>query len=226
MKHMGRAVKVFRAARDLSLTMRRRPEKKQTSNCPPIMKKKILLSAMAMCAALAGVRADIIPTNLSEVPEGTNFRWNYNTNVTVEQRVEPGDFFTIYDFGALIPFSNLQPANWVFSTALVGITPAGVLPNDDPNVMNITWTYMGTTPINGSAFLGLFSVLSTTNQMRTDNFAAQGTRNTGPQAGTKVSNIGLVGVPVPEMSALMPVLAICGLGLLGFVGSLRRRTIG
>jgi len=187
------------------------------------MKKKYLLSAIVMCTAFLGARADIIPTNFSQDPEGSNFRWNYASRVTLDQRVEPGDYFTIYDFGNMIPFSNLQPANWVFSSSLIGITPGDVLPADDPNVPNLTWTYVGTTPIEGSALLGMFSVLSSTNQMRTDNFAAQATRNTGPQAGSKISNIGVVGVPVPEMSALAPVLGICGLGFLGFASSLLRR---
>ena len=140
------------------------------------MNKKYILGAFASCVAFLSASANIIPVNLSEVPEGSNFRWNYATFVTADQRVEAGDYFTIYDFGSLIVGSNLQPADWTFSSSLLGITPATVIPMDDPNVLNITWTYTGATPLTGPQFLGIFSVLSETNQMRADNFAALATR--------------------------------------------------
>lgn len=187
------------------------------------MKKKYLFLSLALSAAFLSARADVIPTNASEDPEGSNFRWNYATNVTIDQMVEAGAYFTIYDFGNLIPGSNLQPAGWVFSSSLLGITPSTVLPNDDPNVMNLTWTYTGATPIQGQSLLGMFSVLSATNQMRTDNFAAHATRNGGPNPGTEIDNIGTVGVPVPEMSALAPIIGVCGLGFIGVLSSLLRR---
>ena len=187
------------------------------------MKTKYFLLSLAVCGAFVSARADVIPTNDSQVAEGSNFRWNYATNVTVDQMVTTGDYFTIYDFGSLVPGSNLQPANWAFSSALLGITPGTVLPQDDANVMNLTWTYTGATPISGQNFLGMFSVLSMTDQMRSDNFAAHATRSGGPQAGTKIDNIGTVGVPVPEMSALAPVIGVCGLGFIGFFTSLLRR---
>ncbi len=186
------------------------------------MKKYFLLS-FATAAAILSVHADVIPTNLSEPAEGSNFRWNYSTNVTVDQMVKAGDYFTIYDFGSLVPGSNLQPANWAFSTSLLGITPSTVLPQDDPNVLNLTWTYTGSTAISGQSFLGIFSVLSETDQMRSDNFAAHATRNGGPNSGTKIDNIGTVGVPVPEMSALTPVIGLCGLGFIGVFSSYLRR---
>ena len=190
------------------------------------MNKKYFFGAFALCVAFLGARADIIPINFSEPPEDSNFRWNYATFVTADQRVETGDYFTIYDFGIFVPGSNLQPTDWAFSSSLLGITPTLVLPEDDPNVLNLTWTYIGTTPLNGAAFLGLFSVLSATNQMRDDYFAALATRSTGPQAGTKISNIGFIGVPVPEMSALAPILGVCGLGFIGLLSStLRRRRL-
>ncbi len=187
------------------------------------MTKKYILGIVTLTAALLTARADVIPTNGSIDSEGSDFRWNYNTNVTVDQMVLTGDYFTIYDFGSLVPGSNLQPAGWAFSSSLLGLTPSTVLPNDDPNVFNVTWTYIGTAPLQGQAFLGIFSVLSNTNQMRSDNFAAHATRNGGPQAGTKIDNIGSVGVPVPEMSALAPIIGVCGLGFIGLVSSLLRR---
>jgi hypothetical protein len=187
------------------------------------MKKTSLLGSIALAAMISAAQADIIPVFASAVAEGSDFRWNYSTNVTFDQEVRTGDFFTIYDFGELTPGSNLQPAGWVFSSALIGITPSTVLPNDDPNIFNLTWTYTAATTISGQAFLGIFSALSGTNQLRTDNFAARATQSTGPFAGTKIDNIGTIAVPVPEMSALAPIIGVCGLAVLGFFSSMLRR---
>lgn len=38
-----------------------------------------------------------------DTAEADDFRWNYTVNVTVDQAVEPGDYFAIPDFGNLIP---------------------------------------------------------------------------------------------------------------------------
>jgi hypothetical protein len=136
------------------------------------------------------------------------------------EMVTTGDFFTIYDFGVFVPRSNTQPAGWTFSSLLIGVTPGQVSPTDNPTIPNLTWTYAGT-PISGSAALGTFSLLSDTNQLRTADFAAQGTRSDG--SGTKINNVGTVSVPVPEVSALAPIIGICGLGMIGFATSILRR---
>ena len=176
-----------------------------------------------MVVAVIAARGDIIPTLGSVTAEGSDFRWNYTTNVTIDQMVLTGDYFTIYDFGNLVPGSNQQPAGWTFSSLLVGVTAPTVLPQDDAGIFNLTWTYSGTTPINGAAFLGTFSVVSSTNQLSTDFFTGHATRSTGSTAGSKIDNIGLISVPVPEMSALAPIIGICGLGIVGYFGSLLRR---
>lgn len=166
----------------------------------------------------------MIPTLSGTLPVGSNFTWNYSANVTVDQSVQHGDFFTIYDFGNSVTGSNKQPAGWTFSKLLIGKTPPSVKAIDNPSIFNLTWTYMGSAPINGPFPLGIFSVETNTNQLRTSDFAAEATRNSGPNAGTKVDNIGTISVPVPEMSALLPILSVCGAGLLSLLpGLLRRR---
>src|SRR5207244_3112690 len=67
-------------------------------------------------------RGDIIPTLSPNPPAAAvgGFTWNYSTNVTVDEMVTHGDFFTIYDFGNFLAGSNLQPLGWTFSSALVG----------------------------------------------------------------------------------------------------------
>ena len=185
------------------------------------MRKIYILGFIALVTTLA-VNADIIPTLSTITSSGANFQWSYAGNVTVDQNVTSGDFFTIYDFGAFVPGSAAQPAGWTFSSSLTGITPGKVSPIDNPALANLTWTYTGAT-IPGSAALGTFSVLSATNVLRTGDFAAQGTRNSGPDVGTKVNNVGTISVPVPEMSALAPMIGVCGLGMIGFATSMFRR---
>lgn len=185
--------------------------------------KKTLIALVALTAIHLSARGDIIPTLGSTSAESSNFRWNYTANVTVDQMVVTGDYFTIYDFGNLIAGSNAQPAGWSFTSLLLGSTPATVLPQDDAGIFNLTWTYNGAAPISGSSFLGTFSVVSTTNQLRTDFFTGHATRSSGPTAGSKIDNIGLVSVPVPEMSALAPIIGLCGIGAIGYLSSLLRR---
>ncbi len=79
-----------------------------------------------------------------DTAEADDLRWNYTVNVTVDQAVEPGDYFAIYDFGNLIPGSNVQPAGWSFTSLLVGTTPGTVLPKGDRNAFNLTYTGTGT----------------------------------------------------------------------------------
>jgi len=186
------------------------------------MTKKFVSALILATAAFSlAARADIIPTLDSVTGSAPNFTWNYTANVTVDQTVNTGDFFTIYDFSSIMPTTTSQPSGWTFSTALVGPTAALVTPTDNPNLWNLTWTYTGQSAIPGSAALGTFSAVTTTDQLKTGQFTAQATRSSGPEAGSKVSNIGNVAVPVPEPSAVFPVLSL--LSAVGVDRFLRRR---
>jgi hypothetical protein len=190
------------------------------------MRKSLILALITTAATILAARADIIPTLSPSSPAAAvgGFTWNYSVNVTLDQRVTTGDFFTIYDFGNFTDGSNLQPLGWTFSSSLTGITPSQVLPTDNPALLNLTWTYTGATEINGAAALGNFSVVAATDQLRASDFAAEATRNGGPNDGTKVDNVGQISVPIPEMSALVPILSVCGAGLaLSMPSVLRRR---
>src|ERR1700730_2116550 len=173
------------------------------------MRKACILGLVLFGSVSFIARGDIIPTLSSVTGSSPNFTWNYSANVTVDETINTGDFFTIYDFGNIAPGSNTQPTGWTFSQALLGPTPGLVSPTDNPNILNLTWTYTGTTPITGAAALGIFSVITSTDQLKVGQFTAQATRNSGPSAGTKISNIGDVSVPVPEASALLPIFGVC-----------------
>jgi hypothetical protein len=177
----------------------------------------------AMLAMGSGVRADIIPTLMSVTPEGGNYRWTYSVNVTVDEKVKTGNFFTIYDFdGLILPPSTTQPAGWTFSHALLGVTPAKVLPDDASNIENLTWTYSGM-DLGPDANLGSFSALSKFDLVRMDDFAAEATKWAPGEAGHNkpIDNVGSVGVPtnpVPEPCSM----ALLGLGAAPLL-RLRRR---
>lgn len=183
------------------------------------MRKAFILGLVLIGSGILIARGDIIPTLDSVTGSAPNFTWNYAANVTVNQTVQTGDFFTIYDFSSIMPTTTTQPSGWTFSTALVGPTAPLTTPTDNPSLWNITWTYSGA-PIAGSASLGIFSVVTSTDQLKMGQFTAQGTKSNDP-AGTKVSNIGSVTVPVPEPSALFPIIGVCAAAL--FSKLLRRQ---
>jgi len=183
------------------------------------MRKVFILGLVLLGSGILIARGDIIPTLNSVTGSSPTFTWNYTANVTVDQTVQTGDFFTIYDFSAIMPTTTAQPSGWTFSTALLGPTAPLTSPTDNPSLWNLTWTYSGSA-IPGSAPLGTFSAVTSTDQLKTGQFTAQATRSTGPEAGSNVSNIGNVTVPVPEPSALWPLVGVCAAAV---VSTLLRR---
>jgi hypothetical protein len=165
------------------------------------MKRASVLTFIGLVAAISALRGDIIPSFAGTTPSGTNTVWNYRIDITSGAQVTAGDFFTIYDFGPFIAGSNLQPPGWTFSSSLTTVAPGGTLPPDDPNILNLTWTYTGSTPISASN-IGPFSVTLATGQFqevprtRPGYFAAQATRAPGNDSG-KLNNVGRIPVPVP-----------------------------
>ena len=185
------------------------------------MRKSLVLGLLTFAAtpfvAWGHIELDALPS-VSATAGG--FTWNYTSNVTPQETVSNGAFFTIYDFGNFTGGSNLQPAGWTFSSSLVTTPPTGLTVTDNPSLANLTWTYTGATPINGAALLGQFSVVANTNLQRDGDYASQATSTA---LGSTNVNRANVGVPIPEMSALLPILSICGAGFAASVPSLLRR---
>ncbi|HEY6070141.1 MAG TPA: PEP-CTERM sorting domain-containing protein [Chthoniobacterales bacterium] len=190
---------------------------------------KRILCLVGCVIALTVARGDLIPSfNGTSPGSGTNTAVNYAINITSDQEVHIGDFFTIYDFGPFIAGTNVQPAGWAFSSALVTSSPSGVNPPDDPSLANLTWTYTGPSVIPTGTHLGPFSVqiataqFQETLQLRLSYFAAQGTKVSDP-IGTKLSNVGRVSVPVPVPEPTT--LSLLAVGALGAaVRAIRRRS--
>lgn len=197
------------------------------------MTKLLTTGIIAVIASLTVAQADIIPSFVgTSTQDQQNTIWSYTINITAEQNATPGDFFTIYDFGSFIPGSSAQPADWTFSSSLVGITPAQTAPFDDPTLLNLTWTYNGPTIAGATPDgqnIGPFQVSTSgflpevAPAMNTSQFAAQGTRASGPEAGSKIGNVGQIPVPIPEPSTIALIVGTGGLGLIGRALARRRK---
>ncbi|MFP5245674.1 MAG: hypothetical protein ACLGH0_03185 [Thermoanaerobaculia bacterium] len=82
----------------------------------------------------------------------------------VSGSLDPGSAFsqhvTLYDLPALIPGSTNQPADWSGSVQATG-SDADDLPltgkTDSPRLLNVTWTWNGTTAVEAPFDFGLFS---------------------------------------------------------------------
>jgi hypothetical protein len=188
-------------------------------------KVAVLLAGFAGLFATPNAHAGLIPTNVSVTPDGSNFRWTYAVVVTTDVKVNPGDFFTVYDFGGLVTGSIVAPADWTASVAKTGPTPAGTNPADDPAIDNLTFTYTGGSSINGQQGLGNFMANSIYGESTTSDFTSITHRQVD---GRSEANITSTDVPVPGAVHETPepgTLAMFGIGLpvLGVLRFLRRR---
>lgn len=187
------------------------------------------LLSLGLVLSGGGARADIVPTVQSITSISGGYKWTYDASLVNDQTIHTNDFFTIVDFGGYMPGGESQPANWVFSSAGIGKTPAGISVHNNPNVADLTWTYSGRAPIGpGPIDLGLFSANSQFGFTRTAYYMSKTTRYAPgkPGNGTKVSSWGFTQTPspqavVPEVNSLM--LLLPGLAPLGYAVRKRLR---
>jgi hypothetical protein len=177
------------------------------------------LTLLAVPAANAG----LIPNKVSITPTGDgNFKWNYNVVVTSDVYVQPGDYFTIYDFAGASAATATAPPDWTLTISNVGTTPSKTNPADDPNIPNLTWTYTGATTIFGQQALGNFSLISPSNHIAESDFTSathrQDNDNTEHTITATTVPVAAAGSNTPEPATLA--LAIAGLPIIGLI---RRR---
>jgi hypothetical protein len=174
------------------------------------------LALMGVLAASSALRAGMIPTQVSVLPDGDKWRWTYAVVVTTDVQVNPGDSFTIYDFAGLVGGSSVVPVGWSVSTSGVTTPPMGTNPVDDPGLMNLNFTYNGESPIVGQQGLGNFWALSDYSDVGSGDFTSTSHRQVD---GRVENNITATDVPVgndpppPNDTPEPTSLAIFGLGL-------------
>jgi hypothetical protein len=188
-------------------------------------RSRILLTALALFG-FAGVaekaEAGLLPVGVTPLPESGNFRWTYAIVLPTDVSIKSGDYFTIYDFAGYLPGGESAPANWAFSSSNSGLTPAGVLPNDDPSLPNLTWKYTGPTQ-TGQVGLGNFWAVSQYGTGTEDSFTAL-SHNAAygiPDSNVTTTTVPVM-VPVPPGVPEPGTLALAGLGL-PLVALFRRR---
>ncbi len=150
--------------------------------------------AVVLLLAVESAQGGLLPVHVGVAREGTDYRYTYSVMLESDTVLKPGDYFTVYDFAGLVNGANLGPANFAYSTSNSGPTPTGVLPSDDPNVANLTWTYTGAQSAVGQLALGDFSAKSRYGSTRDDSFTGQTHRTVD---GHLNSNITDTQVPVP-----------------------------
>ncbi|MCS7022647.1 MAG: hypothetical protein NZU63_12575, partial [Gemmataceae bacterium] len=195
------------------------------------------VAGLAMTAlAVGSARAGLLPVSVTVQPEAGNFRWTYSVVLPTDMQLKAGDYFTIYDFEGYISGSakvlSAGPdpsyaSYWSVSTNMTGQTPPRLNPVDDPNIVNLTWTYNGPTIPAGQLTLGNFVATSLYSTSKPSFFTA-----TNPRAadGAIDNNITETITPtasrdqppaVPEPTTLA--LAVLGLPLFGAARLIRRR---
>jgi opacity protein-like surface antigen len=194
--------------------------------------KKLLLAAVA-AVGLAGSAQAAVITLENVVEQGPNgFRFRYQGTLGPDEGVRSGDRLVIRDFAGYIDGSIFGGGpNLTASTELVSADPLTPGFNDDPNLVNLVFTYTGPDfrasggPFQPFNFNNL-GARSTFSGLTQDAFFTLTTKNNPDGApggsGTAVFTLGQVTVPtaVPEPASWA--MMIGGFGLIG--AATRRRS--
>lgn len=188
------------------------------------------LLAIAALSGSPGIsRAALLPVTVTVTPDAGRFRWTYAIVLPTDSQIRSGDYFTIYDFGGLLPGSTSNPDGWMVTVDRLGPTPDLVHPNDDPAIENLSWLYTGPVIPTGQIGLGNFWAISAYGTQTDSFFTATTHRTSDGRVETNITET-VVPVPtadpppsVPEPGTL--VLAAAGLSGLAVARS-RRRTCG
>ena len=199
---------------------------------------RLFTAAVAIVVSAGTANAGLLPVSVTVQPEAGNFRWTYSVVLPTDMKLQAGSYFTIYDFAGFVEgsatVSGTSPDEtfsqyWTLSTSKLGPTPDRLNPQDDPNIVNLTFTYNGPTIPEGALGLGNFAATSTFGQTTDTFFTATNPRAEGGSIDSNITDtLAPKGsdtpgqVDSPEPTTL--VLAGLGLPLIGLRRVLRRRS--
>ena len=145
--------------------------------------KTLLFAVLGLCLSTSALANTITVTPTPTIAGVGPYTWTYAVSLEGQSQINPGDFFTIFDFAGLLPGTQNAPAGWTPSAANVGLCPAQPpFPTlcalaDDPAVPNLTWTRTGGVIVGpgagASVVLGQFMAQSAFNLVRNDFFVSQ-----------------------------------------------------
>lgn len=171
--------------------------------------------------------ASFVPVFSNTTPgPAANTTFNYTLNFSTGQlpsgqpieRLDPGDFLTIYDIPGFV--SATAPAGFSVSNQNTGTNGFGTSPTDNPGLPNVTFTYTGTSTTTNTNFLGA-AIVSAFSGTATGQFTSEDTGNVPPGNGVALGQIGPV--TIPGGGGIVPEPSILGLGVLGAMTLVRRR---
>jgi len=188
--------------------------------------KSLVLAAVAALALSGTAHASIIPVLDSVTPDGSDFKFSYDGQLSGDQGVKDGSQLVIVDFAGYVTGS--AHASVPDITATISSTlPAGMLlpsgVTDNPSIPDLIFTYTGPDfhtsggPFPNFTNFNLLSADSTFSGMATGHFSAVAVKNEDGLAGTLTFNTGDVRVP-GAITAAVPEPASWALMILGFLG--------
>ena len=179
------------------------------------------IALMAMTGA-ANAHSIILTLVGGPTPDGAEFDYTYEADLTAINEVLPGDNFTLYDFAGydaamgVTNVTGLLAVNWGIAVEAMHMPPGGTAPTNT-NLPDITFTYTGVVPIVAPVELplGTFTLTSTIGDhavpsINSPNYTGQ---DHDPATGLMQANIGETDAPVLPA----PASVWGGLGLLGLL---------
>ncbi|CAN5839321.1 hypothetical protein BH23PLA1_BH23PLA1_24960 [soil metagenome] len=208
-----------------------------------------ILGRSFLIAGLAGgllLAAASTPTQASFVPvfvpdpvtggatpgPGAQFTYRFNLSFTTAldpnagtsvERLEAGDFLTIYNLAGYVPGSATVPGGgFTITEQFIGINGfEQTAAFNNPTLLNVTFIYNGPTLFADRSFNGV-TIRSTVGPgIATGRFTFETTKNTDPFINTPIGGTGFVAVPIPEPISM----ALLGIGGAAAFGIFRRRSI-
>jgi PEP-CTERM motif len=203
------------------------------------LSKKQVSAACLLVLLPAAAMASLTPVLQSVAATPGGYLWTYDVQGASDQNITTGvapsvnpvgsnlglggvaSFITFYD---ILGYNGVctGPTGWTCSAQNVGFDPFNVLPNDNPGVLNVTYSNTSGVDINGDPVnnigndLGSFTLQSIYGLQHQVSYAAAAIKNSGPQTGSTASNVGFTTGPmaaVPEPGSLA--LVALSLGLAG-----------